>query len=706
MKSLRRQSVVNNTRLDVLVTFYNQEKYVDRALESIFSQQCNFNFNVLIGDDGSTDSTLLKVDEWSRKYPGRVFVYSMEREPGKKYIGGFRASQNRLNLLKYVTSEYFIYLDGDDYFTDIGKFQIQIDILDNPKNNDCVACSHDIWTAYPDGKKELYNKSTLEQGKVSLEQYWFRDYFHTDTTVVRSSIIPNIHSELLVNNFNDNLITYDIFQNGKIYYLKKVMAAYDQNGEGIWTGEKQLINNIRNMFLYDLCLIINPRLKAQNITRFFSTWKWFYENRNNIDKSNVEILVKEAEEHNLIYSLMWLDFHKNRRELLVEYYKIFAIATFNKNRYRAKKLFEIIFHFIMKATKKMKSVILDYSFQNLYKKNPVHRDIKKTDALLLKKCANHVNELAISIAQVFDNKSGIITIISDDGEYVTSNKLRLLSKEHNIPMTVAGNIINVAANIDHWKTIIEEGNIELVNHSYNHYRMDDDWKYASDEDRYIHEIVHAEIFLRNQLGINDKVFVCPENAINNLGYKVITDGGIVAVRRGERGVNSLSPTDGTTPGDWFNLKCYGIMDQPKYLKTRKEMRAQWLKSSIGNWLIEMWHNVDVDGYQSISYREAQNHLDEILNFANSNNLWIAKFTDVVKYLRTKENTVIYSWKEEHKYYVALICKFEGLELTQEMTINCLLEGVQLTYNILPNKLYCIENRRIVKVDNNYSGNEV
>ena len=136
------------------------------------------------------------------------------------------------------------------------------------------------------------------------------------------------------------------------------------------------------------------------------------------------------------------------------------------------------------------------------------------------------------------------------------------------------------------------------------------------------------------------------------------------------------------------------------------MRAQWLKSSIGNWLIEMWHNVDVDGYQSISYREAQNHLDEILNFANSNNLWISKFTDAVKYLRTKENTVIYSWKEEHKYYVALICKFEGLELTQEMTINCLLEGVQLTYNILPNKLYCIENRRIVKVDNNYSGNEV
>lgn len=695
-----------NTRLDVLVTFYNQEKYVDRALESIFSQQCNFSFNVLIGDDGSTDLTLLKVDEWSQKYPGRVFVYSMDREQGKKYIGGFRASQNRLNLLKYVTSEYFIYLDGDDYFTDIDKFQIQIDILDNPENNDCVACSHDILAAYPDGKNELYNKATFGQGKVTVEQYWFRDYFHTDTTVVRSSVIPNIHKELLINNFNDNLITYDIFQNGKIYYLKKAMAAYDQNGDGIWTGEKQLINNIRNMFLYDLCLIINQSLKYQNKIRFYTTWKWFYKNRNNIDKSSVEILVKEAEERNLIYSLKWLDFPENRSDLLKEYYKIFVFATIDKNLHRAKKLFKIIFHYIRKVAKKGVKVIKDYSFQNLYKKNLGYSDIKKADASLLKKCANHVNELGASIAQVFDNKSGIITIISDDGEYETSKKLNLLSKEYNIPMTVAGNIINVAPNIDHWKTLIKEGNIELVNHSYNHYRMDDDWEFAKDENRFIHEIVHAKTFLRNQLGIKDKIFVCPENAINELGYKVLADDGMVAVRRGDRGINSLCPSEGTNPGDWFNLKCYGIMDKPKPLQIREEMRYQWLKGSVGNWLIEMWHNVDIDGYQSISYREAQNHLKEMRNFANSNNLWIAKFTDAVKYLIVKENAVIYSWKDESKYYLALLCDFDGLELTQEITINCQFEGVQLTYNILPNKLYCIENNQIIMVDNSYSGSEV
>lgn len=688
-----------NTRLDVLVTFYNQEKYVDRAFESIFSQQCNFSFNVLVGDDGSTDSTLLKVDEWTKKYPGRVFVYSMERASEKKYIGGFRASQNRLNLLKHVTSEYFIYLDGDDYFTDIDKFQLQIDILDNPINSDCIACSHDIWAVYPDGKKVIYNNSTFGQGKVSIEQYWFRDYFHTDTTVVRSSVIPNIHSELLVNNFNDNLITYDIFQNGKIYYLKKAMAAYDQNGEGIWTGEKQLINNLRNMFLYDLCLIINPKLKFQIKTRFYSTWKWFYDNRNSIDKNSVELLEKEAEERHLKYSLLWLNYGDNTKKLLVEYYSIAVITYINRGFNKAKKMSKIILVLLKKIVKKILKIIKDISFQNLYKNKPYHEKENILISEKVKSISNkHGNELGVVVAPVYDNKTGIITIISDDGDYETSKKLNSLSEEFDIPITVAGSIINVAPHIEHWKNMIGEGNIELVNHSFNHYRMDDRWRYANNKGSFFHEIVHAEIFLKNQFGIQDKVFVCPENAINDVGYEVLADDGMIAVRGGERGVNSLCPLEGTNPGDWFNLMCYGIMDLPKALESRQEMRHEWLEKAKGNWLIEMWHNVDADGYQTISYRDAQTHLKEIKDYADNNNMWIAKFTDAVKYLKEKETAVIHSWKEDNKHYVILIDDSDGLELTQELTINCSMEGQLLSFNILPNRLYYIENNQIAMVE--------
>ena len=314
-------------KLDVLVTFYNQEKYVDRAMASIFSQECNFDFNVLIGDDGSTDNTILNVKKWMDIYPDRIEIFSMERENGKKYVGGFRASRNRLNLLKHVVSEYFIFLDGDDYFCDVDKFQKQINILDNPANCDCIGCSHNINALYPDGTLKPYNKMAIGEGKYDIKRYWFDLYFHTDTTIVRSSVIRNLPAKLLENNFNDNLITYSIMQLGKLYFILDVMAVYDQTGEGIWTGEKAIVNNIRNMFLYDLCIKMNKKLTFQSNIRFRSTWGNLYKLRNHIDAKSLGEIIEEAKDKHLTYSQLWLQYGElsnlNKLSLYLKYIEIF-----------------------------------------------------------------------------------------------------------------------------------------------------------------------------------------------------------------------------------------------------------------------------------------------------------------------------------------------------------------------------------------------
>ena len=90
-------------KLSVLVTFYNQEEYVDRAMNGIFSQKTNFDYEIIIGDDGSSDGTHRKIEEWQEKYPGKIRLVVQPREPGKKYLSGERASNNRLSLLKYIT---------------------------------------------------------------------------------------------------------------------------------------------------------------------------------------------------------------------------------------------------------------------------------------------------------------------------------------------------------------------------------------------------------------------------------------------------------------------------------------------------------------------------------------------------------------------------------------------------------------------------
>lgn len=298
----------SNNLVSVLVTFYNQENYVDTALNSIISQRCSFNIKILVGDDGSTDRTISKIQSWQEKYPDTIYLYQMERKPGKKYIGGFRASQNRLNLLSHVDTPYFIFLDGDDYFSDSDKLEKQVKVLTDFNNRDCIACAHSIEKLTPGTGSVIVPDQNLPEGKYSFTRYWANLYFHTDTILCRRDVIDSIDFDLVMNHFNDNFITFLILQKGDIYYLKDCMAVYLQTGDGIWTGEKAVINHLRNIMLYDLALMINPNGTGLSQIKFAPSWKAIYDNRKNLGSVNLELLKNEASEKQLECTGLWLKY--------------------------------------------------------------------------------------------------------------------------------------------------------------------------------------------------------------------------------------------------------------------------------------------------------------------------------------------------------------------------------------------------------------
>lgn len=294
-------------RVSVLITFYNQENYVDKALKSVLNQKTDFGVKILVGDDGSSDNTLNKVKQWIEQFPDIISLYIMKRDD-INYIAGFRASQNRLNLLKHVDTDYFIYLDGDDYFDYNEKLQKQVDILDDEANKDCVCCGHNIDMIYPNGERVPVGSLNLKEGKYTPKEYWKKYYFHTDTLLIRSSIIKSVPFDIVENNFNDNMITYLAIQHGKLYYIPQSWAVYLQTGDGIWTSNKLIINSIRNMFLFDLCNRINIKMKKQTSTRFLLTWRLLYKNRKEIIKNDLDIFSKEAKDKGLINSYNWIHY--------------------------------------------------------------------------------------------------------------------------------------------------------------------------------------------------------------------------------------------------------------------------------------------------------------------------------------------------------------------------------------------------------------
>lgn len=299
----------NKWMVSVLVTFYNQKDYVNRALESVFEQQTNFGFEVLVGDDGSTDGTLDVVREWMDKYPEQIYLYPVKHTEGKS-VPGFRASKNRINLLEHVHGEYFIFLDGDDYFSNPCKLQRQVDILQKQEFQNCIACGHSIEALYSDGTSELFLDPGLPEGVIKAADYWKQYYLHTDTLLIRSNVVEKLPLKLLDHNFNDNMITFSVIQHGDIYFIPEAMAVYAQTMGGIWTGEKKVVSLVRNMYMVDISEQIGAKMRKQSRMRMAGDWFRMLGVRKEIGKHDLKIYENEAKEKGFRYTLQWLHYQE------------------------------------------------------------------------------------------------------------------------------------------------------------------------------------------------------------------------------------------------------------------------------------------------------------------------------------------------------------------------------------------------------------
>lgn len=111
----------NVPKVSVCVVTYNQEKYIRQCLQSILDQKVNFEFEVIVADDFSTDGTRDILNEFLINYPEiiKIYLHSKNIGPGKNYQ--FAHSQ--------ASGEYIAHMDGDDYCLS-SKLQMQSDVLD------------------------------------------------------------------------------------------------------------------------------------------------------------------------------------------------------------------------------------------------------------------------------------------------------------------------------------------------------------------------------------------------------------------------------------------------------------------------------------------------------------------------------------------------------------------------------------------------
>lgn len=112
---------------------YNHEKYLAQTLDSFLSQQCDFDFEILIHDDVSPDRTADIIRGYEAKYPGVVLpIYQTENQfsKGISIDGTFNFPRAR--------GKYIALCEGDDYWCDPRKLQRQVDYME--AHPSCTFC--------------------------------------------------------------------------------------------------------------------------------------------------------------------------------------------------------------------------------------------------------------------------------------------------------------------------------------------------------------------------------------------------------------------------------------------------------------------------------------------------------------------------------------------------------------------------------------
>ena len=105
---------------------YNHEPYLRQCLDGFVMQKTTFPFEAVVHDDASTDGSAAVIREYAEKYPDIIKpVYETENQYTKGTLGRVLSDATHPN------TKYIAFCEGDDYWTDPEKLQIQVDFLEN-----------------------------------------------------------------------------------------------------------------------------------------------------------------------------------------------------------------------------------------------------------------------------------------------------------------------------------------------------------------------------------------------------------------------------------------------------------------------------------------------------------------------------------------------------------------------------------------------
>lgn len=208
--------------VSVIVPVYNHEKYISKALESILIQKTKYKYEILIGDDCSSDASKDIIRKYEKEHPDAIRAFYRIKNIG--------ATKNGYALYMAARGRYIALLEGDDYWCDENKIERQVNFLE--AHPEYIGVAHNFCRI--DQNSCVTKEKSINDEDTDCEFTW-KDFleksflFQSAALVYRNFFLENQDFSILYKAHDivgDMTIFTILLNRSNIYILPDVMSAY------------------------------------------------------------------------------------------------------------------------------------------------------------------------------------------------------------------------------------------------------------------------------------------------------------------------------------------------------------------------------------------------------------------------------------------------------------------------------------------------
>lgn len=252
---------MSGSLVSIVVVTYNHVEYIEQCVQSIINQNTTFKFEILIGEDNSSDGTREKCVELSLKYPNQIKLFLRDRKDVIFINGRPTGRYNFLETISSARGRYVALCDGDDLWSDNLKLQKQFDFLE--ANEGYSAVVHRV-TYLNESNREVTDQVFPEKYRNELDKIALAEEGclpKTSSLFFRSSALTDIPEWFRSCPTGDYPLMLILSQYGKFKVLPDIMSVYRIHNGGIWSSQKSF--NQANLMLEGILTYLRADLDAQ-----------------------------------------------------------------------------------------------------------------------------------------------------------------------------------------------------------------------------------------------------------------------------------------------------------------------------------------------------------------------------------------------------------------------------------------------------------